>query len=547
MLSFLNNYQADLWAFAFISIATAAAVHRWLRKGGHGGLPRFGWAAAVVVIALAALLTQVASRQERDRLRNGLVGLAPTFGQEIELMGHSALTFSTPADDSAYLRMINAEIRWERVNPSISDVYTFRRKSDGQIAFVVDSETDYDHDGHIAGDREGRTAIGEDYPEASEGMQQALDGVANFDAAPVTDRWGTWISAYVPLHTPDGKIDGALGVDFDASVWSADIATHRLGALGLAGLLLAISMSFAAILTITQSEMAKRAGLQRQLVDASRQAGMAEVATGVLHNVGNVLNSVNVSADLLSEKLRDSKIAGFTRAAGMIREHRADFADFVSQDAKGRVLPDYLLKLSELLVEERDVLLGEVHSLARNLGHIKQVVASQQTLAKSVELVETFELGDLIADAMRLGIPATERRGIDVQCDVSSATLVADRHVILQIMVNLITNAVKAVHDRTDPRMTIRAAIDADAPDKVRIDVIDTGIGIKPENLANVFKHGFTTRNDGHGFGLHHSAIAAHNLSGTLSVTSEGPGRGATFTLILPQTASTKGVPCQSA
>ena len=547
MLRYLIDYQLDLWAFAIVSFVIAAVVHGWLRRGGNGGLPKFGWVAVLGVIAVATLLANVADRQERDRLCNGLEGLAPTYAQEIELMGHAGLKFDTAATDSAYLRMVDAEIRWERVNSNVSDIYTFRRKADGQIAFVVDSETDYDHNGVFAGEREGRTAIGEDYPEASTGMLLALDGTANFDPYPVTDRWGTWVSAYVPLHAPDGKLDGALGVDFDASVWCASIAAYRLGALGLAGLLLAILISAAAVLTVTRSEFLKRDALQRQLIDASRQAGMAEVATGVLHNVGNVLNSVNVSADLLSEKLRDSKVAGFTRAAGMIREHRSDFAEFISQDTRGKVLPDYLLKLSELLVDERDLMLGEVHSLSRNLDHIKQVVASQQTLAKSVELVEPFELSDLVADAMRLGIPGNERRGIDVRCEVSPATLVADRHIVLQILVNLITNAVKAVHNCPDPRMTIRAAIDPDAPANVRIAVIDSGIGIKAENLADVLKHGFTTRNDGHGFGLHHSAIAAHNLKGTLSVASDGHGCGATFTLILPQTAPTKGVVCQPA
>ncbi|HEX5747505.1 MAG TPA: ATP-binding protein [Archangium sp.] len=72
----------------------------------------------------------------------------------------------------------------------------------------------------------------------------------------------------------------------------------------------------------------------------------------------------------------------------------------------------------------------------------------------------------------------------------------------------------------------------------VRIQVHDNGMGIAPEMLTRIFQYGFTTREEGHGFGLHSSALAAQELGGSLTVHSEGPGHGATFTLELPYVAA---------
>ena len=108
-----------------------------------------------------------------------------------------------------------------------------------------------------------------------------------------------------------------------------------------------------------------------------------------------------------------------------------------------------------------------------------------------------------------------------------------EKHKILQILVNLLRNAKHACQesDRADKRLTVRV-INGDG--RVRISVIDNGIGIPPENLIRIFSHGFTTKKDGHGFGLHSGALAAKEMDGSLTVHSDGPGQGSTFTLELP-------------
>ena len=181
-----------------------------------------------------------------------------------------------------------------------------------------------------------------------------------------------------------------------------------------------------------------------------------------------------------------------------------------------------------------------VHS--RNIEHIKEVVAMQQSYAKVSGVFENLPAEQLVEDALAMNMGAFERHGVTVEKDFAPAPLVCvDRHKVLQILINLIRNAKYALDDakRSDKRLTISIA--AGAEQNVRVTLTDNGIGISPENLTRIFGHGFTTRRDGHGFGLHSGANAAREIGGSLTAESEGLGRGATFTLELP-TAPTPSI-----
>jgi len=274
---------------------------------------------------------------------------------------------------------------------------------------------------------------------------------------------------------------------------------------------------------------------QQRLLETSRLAGMAEVATGVLHNVGNVLNSVNVSAGLVVEKLRRSKVPNLGKAAALLAERNGDLGNFLTKDPNGQKIPGYLAKLSQFLIEENSELLTEVDLLARNIEHIKEVVAVQQSYAKVSGAFEDLAADQLVEDSIAMNIGAFERHGIVLERRFSPAPPVrVDRHRVLQILINLLRNAKYALDDvqRIDKRITITIA---PLDDKIlRIAVADNGIGISQENLDRIFGHGFTTRKNGHGFGLHSGALAAKEMGGSLSVQSLGLRRGATFTLELP-------------
>ena len=274
---------------------------------------------------------------------------------------------------------------------------------------------------------------------------------------------------------------------------------------------------------------------QLRLLETSRLAGMAEVATGVLHNVGNVLNSVNVSTGLVAEKLRRSKAPNVSKAAALLTERNGDLADYLTNDENGRKLPGYLTSLGTFLVAENNELVSEVEQLTRNIEHIKEVVAMQQSYAKVSGVLEDLPVERLVEDAIAMNIGAFERHGVVVQKRFTEVQPVrVDRHKVLQILINLIRNAKYALDEvqRIDKRITI--SISPGEENMVRVMVADNGVGISAENLDRIFSHGFTTRPNGHGFGLHSGALAAQSLGGSLSVASLGVNRGATFTLQLP-------------
>src|SRR6202041_2364701 len=258
-------------------------------------------------------------------------------------------------------------------------------------------------------------------------------------------------------------------------------------------------------------------------------AGMAEVATNVLHNVGNILNSVNISASLVIERVKQSKGPGVSRLAALLQEKGAAAAQFLAHDERGKRIPEYLTSLGEQLASDQKMTLEELASLRDNLEHIKDTVAMQQSYAKLCGVTETVAVADLVEDSLRLNAGAFVRHGVTLRREFGEVPKInVDKHKVLQILVNLVRNAKYACDDsgRTDKRITLRVEL---APLGVRISVIDNGIGIPPENMSRLFRHGFTTRASGHGFGLHSGAIAAHELGGTLHAESEGAGRGAAF------------------
>jgi signal transduction histidine kinase len=278
--------------------------------------------------------------------------------------------------------------------------------------------------------------------------------------------------------------------------------------------------------------------MHKQLADASRQAGMAEIANNVLHNVGNVLNSVNVSAGLIGGKLHDSKDQGLAKVVQLMNEHAADLGNFFTRDAKGKVLPGYLNKLVATLAAEKLSIATELESLTKSIDHIKDIVATQQSYSGATSLVEPVQIKDLMEDALRINAASIARHQITVIKEYADVPLLLlDKHLVLQILVNLIGNAKHAMDGMPERlhRITLRTQIcgPADRP-RVQIRVEDNGEGVAPESLARLFTHGFTTRKNGHGFGLHSCALAAKEMQGSISAHSDGPGQGAEFTLELP-------------
>lgn len=273
----------------------------------------------------------------------------------------------------------------------------------------------------------------------------------------------------------------------------------------------------------------------KQLLVTSRLAGMAEVATSVLHNVGNVMTSVNVLSTSIVELVRDSKIASVTRLADLLRKNSHELDRFVRDDERGRNIPDYVGQLGEHLTNEQALLLQKVRVLNENIHHINEIVAMQQNYAKVSGVLETLPPQEIVEDSLRMHGESIKRHGIKLVRDYARLpTVTIDRHKILQILFNLFENAIYACLQSpiVDKKIVVR--LEQTKAGFMRLAVEDNGMGIAPENLSRIFAQGFSTRRDGHGFGLHSSILAAQDMGGTLTARSDGPGLGATFVLEIP-------------
>jgi signal transduction histidine kinase len=274
---------------------------------------------------------------------------------------------------------------------------------------------------------------------------------------------------------------------------------------------------------------------QAKLVEASRQAGRSDVATAVLHNVGNVLNSVNVSAMMVNDLVTNLRTAKLSQIGTMITEHGDDLPRFFRDDPRGQKLPNYFAQLHAALERDKAAAASELHSLMRNIEHIKVIVSSQQSHVKPGGAIETFDARDLLDDALKFSTASGDHHAIEIVRrfgDVPPVSL--DRHKVLQIVMNLLTNARDAV--LTKPAGERRIIVSTRAGDNAsfEIGVEDNGCGVDPNHLDRIFHLGFTTKTEGNGLGLHYSACAARELHGNLTARSEGVGRGAAFVLVLP-------------
>ncbi|MFA5264829.1 MAG: PAS domain-containing protein [Opitutaceae bacterium] len=307
----------------------------------------------------------------------------------------------------------------------------------------------------------------------------------------------------MPLRDQEGKIVGTFGISRD--------------------------------ITARKEAEERMANMQKELLEASRMAGIAEISSGVLHNIGNALNSVTTSASLVLDLLARSRAPNMGKASLMLEQHLADLPVFLTQDSKGKQLPGYLIQLSQALVAERDRCRKELELLRGNVEHVKEIISTQQNYARMSHGSENLAPVELMEESIRISEASLNRHGITVIKDYQPVPVVhVARHKVLQILVNFIRNAKQAMDEsgRTDKEVTI--SLRSTPQGRVLFMVRDNGVGIPPENLGKIFSFGFTTRKHGHGFGLHSCINAAAELDATVRCESEGVGKGAVFTLEIP-------------
>ena len=277
--------------------------------------------------------------------------------------------------------------------------------------------------------------------------------------------------------------------------------------------------------------------LRSELGEAAYKIEMADVASTVLHNVGNALTSVMVAANMVESVVDQSSVTLVNRVAELINTHQEDLGTYLTEDPKGKRIPPSLEKLGTHLIEEQQTILKEMKGLVRNIRHMKQIIASHQTMAKSAGQAEQIALVDVLSHAMELSFQPGDAKWMTIQRDYREVpTVLVDQHQLLQVLVNLLRNAKQAMRQQAQVSHELNLHVQYQGEDRTSVvmTIQDSGIGIAPEHLSKMFTRGFTTKKDGNGIGLHSSILAIQNMGGSIHVQSDGVGRGATFTLTFP-------------
>ncbi len=275
----------------------------------------------------------------------------------------------------------------------------------------------------------------------------------------------------------------------------------------------------------------------KKLLETARSVGMAEVATGILHNVGNVLNSVGVTTASIKTRATNSRSHHITRITDQLIEHKDDLGTFITTQDRGKKLTTFLQTLSEHITKEQVDLIKDIDTLAKHINHITEIVNLQQSYSKTVGMVESVSISELMEDAIRINYDGLVRHRVEIKREFDPLPpVMLDCHKVLQILLNMVNNAKHALATSDQKNRLINARIFKTDDGYFHVEVADNGAGISEENMTRIFNYGFTTRKDGHGFGLHSGALNAKEMGGSINVYSEGPGKGATFTLGLPFT-----------
>ncbi len=252
------DYQLDFLVFASACAISLALLARLVKK-----CEREKTAFIVSSILTGFILVfgyrsvHSVDADQRCNLINHMSAFATTYAGETEKLLHADVPNDVSPDDPRYLKLVEAQWRWLQANSLVSDIYTLRRKPDGTILILVDSETDYDRSGKIDEDREQRTNPGEEYSGFSSSRQldaviRAFNNEPAFISAPYRDRWGLWVSALHPIHDAKGNVEAVLGIDFPAAVWGQQIFNARVSVIGILAVIESLLLTAATLITLTR-------------------------------------------------------------------------------------------------------------------------------------------------------------------------------------------------------------------------------------------------------------------------------------------------------
>ena len=267
----------------------------------------------------------------------------------------------------------------------------------------------------------------------------------------------------------------------------------------------------------------------------SQTVSQAQVTAEILHNVGNVLNSVNILSELLKQRIEQLKLDSVLKVSGLIQQNMGNLGDYLTTDVAGKKIPNFLEQFGQKLILDQKELMEHFSELSEYVSHVTNIVRIQKFAGKSVSSTVIASYSEIMDDALRIFELSLKKYGILIERNYEELPPVSiDRNQVMQILVNLLGNAKHAMIDDKKPDKKLVLEVRQVSDDTIEMSVCDNGIGIAEEHLSKIFEYGFTTKKSGHGFGLHSSSCKASELGGSLTMTSAGLGKGATFVLRLP-------------
>ena len=284
---------------------------------------------------------------------------------------------------------------------------------------------------------------------------------------------------------------------------------------------------------------------KKKQVQQAYNAGIVEHAISVLHNIGNAITPLAVRLQKLHQNKVDSQFSSYLQQlCSLLEQHQSDLGDFFSSSRGQQFLP-FLKQLTQTSDQQKEDELKSMDVMAHQLDHITEIIALQQKYATQQSSTEEIQISQVIDDAMEMMKPAFDKRNIIVLEEVQPELprIQNDPNKLVQIFMNLFKNSIESIDQCLRAPVegyqgTVKVGVGTVGVDHLHIYVKDNGQGAEPESLKRAFEFGYSTKKRGSGFGLHNCANFIRFHKGTVELTSEGIGKGATITFTLPITKS---------